>query len=177
VDDGPALAVETARRLGCDGSLVGLLDNEHGEPLDIGRKTRAIPIAIKRALRARDGGCRFPGCTHTRFTEGHHIKHWADGGETRLDNLVTLCHFHHHLVHEGGFGIEREPDGKLRFTHPDGHTLNDCRIVDECFRGNISAQNRKRGIQIDPRTIDTRWGGERMDYGMAVGALIAARQP
>jgi hypothetical protein len=70
IEDGPALAVETARRLACDGSLIGIVEDGEGSPLDIGRKTRAIPQAIRRALKARDGGCRFPGCTHTRFTAG-----------------------------------------------------------------------------------------------------------
>jgi hypothetical protein len=176
VEDGPALAVETVRRLGCDGSLVGIVENEDGEPLSVGRKTRAIPVAIRRALKARDGGCRFPGCTHTRFTEGHHIRHWANGGETRLDNLITLCHFHHHLVHEGGYGLERTAEGRFVFTHPDGYALDDCRIVEGCFRGNISARNREAGVRIVPDTIDTRWIGERMDYSIAIDALIAARQ-
>ena len=176
IEDGPALAVETVRRLGCDGALVGIVENEHGEPLNIGRKTRAIPVAIRRALKARDGGCQFPGCTRTRFTEGHHIEHWADGGETRLDNLVTLCHSHHHLIHEGGYGLERTASGRLRFTYPDGYALDDCAVVEKCFRGNISELNRSHGIEIDPVTVDTRWTGERMDYSMAIDALIAARE-
>jgi len=70
LDDGRALALETVRRLGCEASLVGIVEGKEGEPLDIGRKTRAIPPALQRALKARDGGCRFPGCTHSRFTEG-----------------------------------------------------------------------------------------------------------
>jgi hypothetical protein len=61
LDDGRALALETARRLGCDASLVGIVDGEAGEPLNVGRKTRAISPALQRALKARDGGCRFPG--------------------------------------------------------------------------------------------------------------------
>jgi hypothetical protein len=176
IENGPALAIETVRRLGCDGSLVGVVENEHGEPLNIGRKTRSIPIAIRRALKARDGGCRFPGCAHTRFTEGHHIQHWADGGETRLENLVTLCHFHHHLIHEGGYEVERAAKGEFLFKHPQGFRLDDCRVIDECFRGNISPHNRESGVQIDPDTIVTRWDGERMDYGMAIEALVAAKE-
>jgi hypothetical protein len=101
LEDGPALALDTARRLACDAALVGVVETEAGEPLDVGRKTRSIPPAIGRALNARDGGCRFPGCDRARFTHGHHVKHWADGGETNLDNLITLCGFHHRLVHEG----------------------------------------------------------------------------
>ena len=64
---------------------------EKGEPLNIGRHSRMIPPSIRRALKARDGGCRFPGCTNHKFVDGHHIKHWSDGGETSLDNLVLLC--------------------------------------------------------------------------------------
>ena len=91
LEQGPSLAVETVRRLACDASLLRVLENEHGEPLDVGRKTRSIPPAIRRALRSRDAGCRFPGCTHQRYVDAHHIEHWADGGETKLSNLVTLC--------------------------------------------------------------------------------------
>ena len=84
-DHGGAVVVETARRLGCDGALVGVVEGAKGEPLAVGRRTRAVPPAIKRALRVRDGGCRFPGCDRSRYVHAHHIKHWADGGETRLD--------------------------------------------------------------------------------------------
>jgi len=64
---------------------------ENGEPLNIGRRSRTIPPAKRRALKARDGGCRFQGCTNHKFVDGHHIRHWSDGGETSLDNLVLLC--------------------------------------------------------------------------------------
>lgn len=178
IEDGPVLAIETARRLACDGSLVGIVADPEGTALNIGRKTRAIPHAIRRALKARDGGCRFPGCTHTRFTEGHHIQHWAAGGETRLENLVTLCHFHHHLVHEGGYGIRPGASrNAFIFTSPDGLVLQQHPGTEKCFRGNILAEhNRERGIEIEPGTVDTRWLGERMDYGMAIDGLIAARK-
>jgi Domain of unknown function (DUF222) len=83
IENGPALPAETVRRLTCDASLLHLLENEHGEPLDVGRKTRSIPPAIRRALNSRDRGCRFPGCTHQRYLDAHHIEHWADGGDTR----------------------------------------------------------------------------------------------
>ena len=123
---GPALALETVRRLGCDCTVVGIVEGRDGEPLNIGRKSRSIPPAIKRALRARDGGCRFPGCDRTRFCDGHHVKHWADGGETKLGNLVTLCGFHHKLVHEGGFGVTVTDDGVFVFTRPDGKRIPEC---------------------------------------------------
>jgi len=175
-ENGVPLAIETARRLACDCSLVGLVENESGHPLNVGRKTRAIPQAIKRALRSRDGGCRFPGCTHTLFTEGHHVEHWANGGQTSLNNLVTLCHFHHHLVHEGGYRIEPAADGAFAFTRPDGSPLPEFIHVEKCFRGNkLPKRNREHGIVIDPSTIDSRWLGERMDYSLAIDALITAR--
>ena len=122
LEQGRELAVATARRLGCDGSLVGLVEDAEGEPLNVGRKTRAIPAAIRRALQSRDGGCRFPGCDRSKFTHAHHIRHWADGGETRLSNLVTLCSYHHHLVHEGGYGV-RVVDGVIEFTSPGGQPI------------------------------------------------------
>ncbi len=101
-EDGPATAVETARRLACDASTVQITEDDQGEPLNVGRKTRTIPPALRRALKSRDQGCVFPGCTHKRYVDGHHIEHWADGGETKLSNLVSLCRFHHRAVHEGG---------------------------------------------------------------------------
>src|SRR6202035_5810139 len=116
----PSLPPETVRRLACDASLLRVLEGEHGEPLAVGRKTRSIPPAIRRALQTRDGGCRFPGCTHQRYLDAHHIEHWADGGETKLSNLVTLCRLHHRLVHEGEIRIETPPGGGWRFLHPDG---------------------------------------------------------
>ncbi len=115
LEHGPSIAAETARRLACDASVVRILENEQGEPLDVGRKTRTIPPVIRRALNSRDKGCRFPGCTFKRYVDGHHVKHWANGGETKLSNLVTLCRFHHRLVHEGGVEIQTLDDGAFRF--------------------------------------------------------------
>ena len=100
-----AIAAETARRLCCDAGIVPVADGPDGEPLSVGRRTRSIPPAVRRALASRDRGCRFPGCPATHRLHGHHIRHWADGGETSLDNLILLCPTHHRLVHEGGFDV------------------------------------------------------------------------
>lgn len=75
---------ETSRRMACDASVVHWHETAEGDPLHIGRKTRTIPLAIRRALKRRDGGCRFPGCSCSRFVDAHHIQHWADGGETSI---------------------------------------------------------------------------------------------
>jgi hypothetical protein len=118
-EDGAVAAPETVRRLCCDAAVVRILETGEGEPLDVGRRTRVIPPSIRRALKRRDGGCTFPGCSNTRFVDGHHIEHWADGGETRLDNLLSLCRFHHGLVHEGGYYIVRD-GAAFRFFRGDG---------------------------------------------------------
>jgi hypothetical protein len=117
------LAVESVKRLSCDGSVVPMVDGADGEPLNVGRKQRTVPAALKRALWARDGGCSFPGCTHTRFVDAHHIRHWADGGETSLENTMLLCGGHHRLVHEGGYAIRKDYQGRWYFMRPDGRAI------------------------------------------------------
>lgn len=117
------LPVPTIQRLCCDGSLVPLIDNGAGEPLNVGRKQRTISTAIKRALMARDRSCTFPGCRHERFLQAHHVRHWATGGETSLSNLLLVCSTHHKLVHEGGFGIRSHADGGWYFVRPDGRPV------------------------------------------------------
>jgi hypothetical protein len=86
LDDGPAIAPETARRLACDASVLAISERQ-GRTVHVGRKTRTVPPALRRALSTRDRGCRFPGCENHRFLDAHHLRHWARGGETRLDNL------------------------------------------------------------------------------------------
>ena len=119
IADGPGISPETARRLACDAGLVALVEKD-GKPLSVGRRTRSIPPAIRRALLARDGRCQFPGCERRRFVDAHHIDHWARGGETSLDNLVLLCRHHHRLVHEGGYSIDVTAEGRQRFRDPAG---------------------------------------------------------
>ena len=184
LEDGHTLAIETARRLSCDCSLVGIVENDAGEPLNVGRRTRAISPALQRALKSRDGGCRFPGCDRSRFTEGHHIEHWARGGETKLSNLITLCWFHHRLVHEGGFGLRATDDGVFVFTRPNGSRVDENGALKVRFRGSAETaleldrlfeQNVASGVNIDAWTARCNWVGDRMDYGVAVEHLIWLR--
>jgi Domain of unknown function (DUF222)/HNH endonuclease len=115
------LPIESVKRICCDSHAVVIMENEWGEPLSIGRKTRLIPKAIERALHARDHGCcRFPGCGNRRYLHSHHVEHWSNGGETSLANLMLLCTKHHTLVHEGGFRIERDFRNRWYFLRPDG---------------------------------------------------------
>ena len=114
-DDRRCLAPHVARQLACDASRRTVLENERGEVLNIGRRSRIVPWHIAHALRIRDGGCRFPGCNQHRWTDAHHIHHWADGGETSLENLVILCRYHHRALHRDEYRIEHGADGELIF--------------------------------------------------------------
>lgn len=120
------LPLETVKRIACDGSTVTIVEDDEGKPLDVGRKTRVVPTAIRRALDARDGGCVFPGCGRRRFVDAHHVEHWANGGETSLANLVLLCSQHHQLLHEGGFRIEKDFRDRWYFVRPDGRAVPAC---------------------------------------------------
>jgi hypothetical protein len=120
------LPIETVRRLTCDGSLIRMLDAADGTPLDLGRKKRTVSTALRRALWARDRGCTFPGCKHTRYVQAHHISHWAEGGPTSAENLMLLCSQHHRLLHEGGFRIARDAAGAPYFQRPDGRAIPRC---------------------------------------------------
>ncbi|HEY6508281.1 MAG TPA: DUF222 domain-containing protein, partial [Vicinamibacterales bacterium] len=113
------VSAETSRRLACDASVVRMQHDHGGTVLDVGRKTRTIPPAIRRALHARDNRCQFPGCNALRC-DAHHIEHWVDGGETNLDNLLLLCRRHHRSVHEGTIRLKRQPDGTVAFFHGNG---------------------------------------------------------
>ncbi len=111
--DGVRVSAETSRRMACDASLVGMLHRE-GKVVSVGRKTRTIPPHLRRALEERDRGCRYPACG-SRFTEAHHVRHWADGGETSLANTVLLCRRHHRLVHEGRVRMALDRHGRAVF--------------------------------------------------------------
>jgi Domain of unknown function (DUF222)/HNH endonuclease len=169
---GPSLAPETVRRLGCDAALVRIVERD-GEPLSIGRRTRTIPPALRRALRSRDHGCRFPGCAHERFLHAHHIKHWARGGPTSVENLVTLCSYHHRLVHESGFDVERAGREGVRFRRPDGRLVPSVGDGGRAHGPNLVARQRAAGIGIDERTCRALSAGDSLDYSIAVDGLLA----
>jgi hypothetical protein len=167
------LPAETSRRMSCDCSIVHWHENKQGDPLNIGRKTRSIPPAIRRALKRRDQGCRFPGCTCKRFVDAHHIQHWADGGETSMDNLVLLCRTHHRLVHEAGYGVQLMAGKDAVFSLPSGKIIPQG--PNGRSRGNvieITSRNRENGLEITPDTAIPRWYGDRMDHSMAVDMLL-----
>lgn len=163
LEAGPGISPETARRLGCDASLRVLIKRGK-RALYLGRKTRSIPPALNLALRERDGGCRLPGCTNTRFGDGHHIVPWALGGRTDLDNLVLLCRRHHRLVHEGGFAVERTAAGALVFRNPRGERLDNSPKL---------PPGSPRALPFSERPLWTG-SGERMDLDACVYAVAQA---
>jgi hypothetical protein len=118
----PAMSARVLRRLACDAGVV-LVVSRDGSPLDVGRRHREPNAQQRRALRARDRCCRFPGCGATRHLHAHHVEHWADGGPTDMDNLVLLCSAHHRLVHEPGWRLEHLGGGRFRFLAPGVGTM------------------------------------------------------
>jgi hypothetical protein len=126
LDHTGAVPATTARRLACDASVMRVVLDGRSEPLDVGRRTKVVPPAMRRAVIVRDGTCRFPGCDrpHT-WCDSHHVVHWADGGPTAATNLLLLCRPHHRLVHRrGGFTLELL-DGRPVFRRPDGSVLEE----------------------------------------------------
>jgi hypothetical protein len=167
LEDGTRITADTARRLTCDGAIVPVLTGAGGKGdaiLNVGRRTRTIPPAIRRALRIRDGGCRFPGCG-LRFAEGHHIIHWSMGGPTSLENLVLLCRVHHRAVHDDGFRVERRGNGEFAFFSPESWPLGQGVPRVNLEPGDpaveLILQNRRRGIR-------PRWDAASADYAREV---------
>jgi hypothetical protein len=170
LDDGPRLPAETSRRLACDCSRVALRHGAGGE-VEAGRKTRVISAPLRRALRARDGGCVFPGCTNRRC-DGHHVQHWAKGGATTLENTCLVCERHHYLVHEGGWRVVRRADGGWQFVRPDGRTV-DLRpprpqLGEEPVADLRAAQ---ADLRVTPDSLLPTWDGTPVDYVWGARAL------
>lgn len=157
MEDGTRVSAETARRLSCDAGLHEVHHGADGSVLHVGRKTRTIPGALRRALDARDRGCRFPGCG-SRFCDAHHIQHWADGGETSLKNTVLLCRKHHTRVHEDGWRVCSDKDGKeVVFFSPKGVPVFEVAEPASARASDLFIRNRARGIEPDGLRLASRY--------------------
>jgi hypothetical protein len=171
--DGSRVPAETSRRLACDSALVVMRHFADGRVLDVGRRTRTISPALRRALEHRDGGCRFPGCGR-KLCDAHHVEHWADGGETRLGNTVLLCRHHHRAVHEEGFSMELGPNGEARFYRPDGRLLAPAPALPAVTGEPVTAlvtRLASQGVAVDAgETVPSWWGGP-VDYAWEIGWL------
>ncbi len=187
--DGTPLALATARRLACDCRVVFVEDGRDADgPESLpSRRTRRISPRLRRALRLRDDGCRFPGCTN-RLTDAHHVVAWIDGGATRLSNLLSLCRRHHRFVHEHGYRVVFTHDGEPQFFRRDGRPVP---LADEPLRtplrssshlagtapdlvALLRAAHAARGVMIDATTAFPRWDGSPLDLQLATQALLAA---
>jgi hypothetical protein len=173
IADGVRVSAETSRRLACDASRVVMTHDAEGNVAGVGRRTRIVPPVIRRALEHRDRGCRFPGCG-LRFCDAHHIKHWADGGETNVANTILLCRAHHRAVHEEGFRIEVSDDGAFRFYRPDGRPFpyvpTSPDLPGEAAE-RLESAHRELGLEISATTAMSGWMGERLDLHYAILTL------
>lgn len=167
---GPAVPMQTARRLGCDASVVMSVER-NGEPLSVGRKTRTIPPALRRAVQTRDQRCRFPGCENRRFTDLHHIVHWARGGPTSYGNLIRLCRRHHRLLHEGGYSVEKRSAERFVFRRPNGNAIPDCPAPVGGSSGELRRRHRRGARAIGPETCHSLGRGERFDLDLTIMGL------
>src|SRR5207248_222351 len=180
LEDGLRVPAGTSQRLACDASRVVMRHDRDGRGVGVDARTRTIPPALRRALHHRDRGCRFPGCG-VRFGQGHHLRHWADGGPTTLSNLALLCRRHHRAVHEEGYQVERQADGELRFRRPDGRLLPEVpppAAVPADPVAVLRARHEAQGLRLNAHTATPGWLGEPLDVGWAIDVLhpLATRE-
>jgi 5-methylcytosine-specific restriction endonuclease McrA len=173
LEGGTHVSAETSQRLACDASRVVMRHDGDGRVVEIGARTRTIPSALRRALHHRDQGCRFPGCGG-RFTQGHHLRHWAQGGPTTLSNLALLCRRHHRAVHEEGYQVARLPDGAPQFRRPDGRPLPEVPAPAVAPGDPVKALREShdaQGLRVNARTGWATWLGERLNVTWAIDVL------
>jgi len=175
LEGGAHVSAETSRRLACDASKVVMSHGRDGRILDVGRKTRTVPPAIRRALAFRDRSCRFPGCG-VKICDAHHVEHWADGGATKLSNLVLLCRRHHRAVHEEGYRVLLRRDGSTAFFSPAGRKIPRVPAAPRLPGRPVATlrrQNAEGGINIDETTGLPSWNGGGVDFDWAIQAFRA----
>ena len=168
LDRGPAIAPETARRLACDSSIVRMVRQTDGTVIEASDKYSSIPRRARRLVRARDKGCRFPGCGARAFVDVHHVQFRSSGGSGNPDNLVELCWFHHRLVHEGGWKLRLDDRGNVVVTNPSGNVIPTLRSTVGTSTG-ILDRNDRAGVDVGP----TRSGRT----GMAIGSTSITSRP
>ena len=178
LEEGTRVSAETSQRLACDATRVVMRHDPDGHLLEVGVRTRTIPPALRRALLHRDRHCRFPGC-HSRFNQGHHIRHWAHGGPTTLSNLALLCRRHHRAVHEEGFHVERQADGELAFRDPNGWAIPQVPACTDVRCDPVEAVhelNARSGSHPGAHTATPGWLGERLDVRYAIDVLYRRKK-
>jgi hypothetical protein len=177
LEDGPALPESVMRRIGCDTQVVAITERD-GLPIDVGRARYIVPTPLRRALQARDRFCRFPGCpVSARQAHAHHIEHWLDDGKTDLDNLVSLCGYHHRRLHDREYRIEPDAGGELRFETASGAVIRvRSQGLDEAEQDPVLLRCRLAGQQalIDASTAAAGDAGAPYDLDYAVDVITDA---
>ena len=170
IEGGPTIPVETAQRMCCDATYLGILER-NGSIEEVGSKIRGISLRTRRALLARDECCVWPGCTNRRYVEAHHI-HWrCKGGDHRLVNLALLCWFHHRKLHNGGFEMVRLEDGRFQFFTPDGELIPNCPDPPESS-ADIALRLEEQDVFFSPRACCEEQDGGKMDLTTIVNTLF-----
>ena len=164
-----AISSHTARRLACSSAVHTLTYHVDGR-VEPGAATRVVPRRMRRAVLARDGGCRFPGCTQRRFVDVHHVVFWSQGGRTVPANLTTLCRAHHRLVHEGGFRLDMDASGHVRVWEPNGTEVLPAPPMAPADGLRPQDEHALAGLDVGPGTLD--YDGEEMDLGCVLDALF-----
>ena len=170
LDNGPALSAATVRRLGCDAEIVAVTERD-GLPIDVGRAHRLVHTPLRRALQVRDQHCRFPACmVPAQLTHAHHVRHWIEGGRTDLNNVVSLCGFHHRRLHDGAYRI-RGDAGSAVFETAAGRPIT---VAKPCATSSFDDLRRSCPLPITAATPRAAEGGERLDFAYAVGVVADA---
>jgi hypothetical protein len=164
------ISAHTAQRLACDAAVARLRYGVGGTVEPEGR-TREIPPALRRAVLARDRGCRWPGCTQRRFVDVHHVRFVSLGGRTVLSNLVSACRFHHRLVHEGGYRLTMDPSARVRVFSQTGAEIPQVPPPTVAQGPDVAAQHAREGLDIDAETLAYR--GEPFDLGLTIDCLLS----
>jgi len=180
--DGPAVSAETARRLSCDASVTTVVRDGTGDGtgavLDVGRKTRTVPAAMRRALEVRDEHrCTFPGCDHRRYLDAHHAVHWADGGDTKLSNVVLTCRRHHTFLHEHGYRVAVAADGRHRWFDGDGRPVASAPLLESAPGVSEHWRHIETDEEISAEALTKLGWYENVDTVEVVDALAAVTLP
>jgi hypothetical protein len=176
--DGTPVPMHVARMLAGDGSRVDVVMGKDGELLDVGRRTRTIPSAIARGLWLRDAGCRVPGCGRKRHLHAHHIHGWAEGGPTRLSNLVLVCSGHHRMIHEGKLSSAIQ-EGRIVFADQQGRDMPG--VPPSAASGHdleeLELFLREAELHLDPSINLSKWDGTHVEVGEMLDWMLLAEQP
>jgi 5-methylcytosine-specific restriction endonuclease McrA len=169
LEDGAAIGRATLQTIACNATISTMLHDADGSILNVGRRTRKLSAALRRAVRERDRHrCRYPGC-ESRRVDAHHIRYWSNGGETKLGNLISLCKAHHHLVHDKSIIIAATSGGGFTFYLPGGGRLSNSPPLPA---GDPAAITECHGAEVTPATIVSPHSGGRLDLNMAVWVAV-----